>query len=66
MPRTTTPMLGPEGLELERLVVERNRVILFDGAQGLGIKCPACATNATGYTAATFAPWPTCRGTPYP
>jgi hypothetical protein len=34
MPRTTTPMLGPEGLELERLVVERNRVILFGGDTG--------------------------------
>ena len=35
-------MLGPEGLELERLVLERRRVTFFVGTTGIGAKCPMC------------------------
>ncbi len=42
MRTTETPVLGPKGLELERLVVDRRRVTLFVGTTGSGAKCPVC------------------------
>ena len=42
MKPTKTPMLGPKDLELERLVVDRQRVTLFVSTTGSGAKCPVC------------------------
>lgn len=43
MQTTETPVFGPEGLELERLVVARRHVTLFVATTGSGAKCPACS-----------------------
>ena len=42
MQTTETSVFGPEGLELERLVVDRRHVTLFVATTGSGAKCPAC------------------------
>ena len=42
MKPTKTPMLGPKDLELERLVVDRQRVTLLVNTMGSGAKCPVC------------------------
>ena len=57
MKPTKTLMLGPKDLELERLVVDRQRVTLFVSTTGSGAKCPVCAVaTLVGCTAATPAP----------
>ncbi len=42
MESTKTPMLGPAGLELERLVIEPHGVSLFVSTTTSGAKCPVC------------------------
>ena len=57
MKPTKTLMLGPKDLELERLVVDRQRVTLFVSTTGSGAKCPVCAVaTLVGCTAVTPAP----------
>jgi transposase len=43
MKPTKRPMLDPKDLELERLVVDRQRVTLFVSTTGSGAKCPVCS-----------------------
>ena len=52
-----TLVLGPKGLEVERLVAERHKLTFFVGTTGIEAKCPVRgSTHLAGYTAATLAP----------
>ena len=42
MKSTKTPMLGPAGLELERLLIEPHGVSLFVSTATSGARCPVC------------------------